>query len=119
MTVSGTYEIEFVIKDQNGNELVKPPLIEDARNHDQYCSFQTQVASGASFASFPFGPVTTCKLLILQSTEEVTVKINGDANIIFLVKELLIIQNNTGFTQIDIKNESGTEATVTGYVLGA
>jgi len=118
MAISGVVSIDLDIHDADGNDLVAPPVISDTEDYDEYITQYLELPSADEFVEASFGFVTTANLILIQSDQELTIKLDGDAAILIPVKEFFLIKSTTGNTALAIKNYSGSAATIRIYILG-
>lgn len=118
MAISVIHSLILEILDSDGGDLARPKPLSDSSEYDEYNTLYAEIASEDSFVSLPFGPVTTGELIVVKSTQEITIKLDADADILFPAKELFVLKSDTGITQVDIKNVSGSTAIVRGYIFG-
>jgi hypothetical protein len=77
----------------------------------QYISKQLTLATGVTDQAVDFTPITTAKNVYIESTNQISVKLNLNTNPAIIIKDILFLGTDS-ITALYLSNASGQTATV-------
>lgn len=121
LTATGTFKLGT---DSTLAELLaaRSLSLTEGEDHEEFSGQFIELANGASGEAVSLGPLTTCKALLIYSSRQITVNINGSEAIPLghtAAEACWILLPATSFTSLTLSNSSGDVALVHVVMAGA
>ena len=110
-------QLSLKVKDASNTEIVRNIILSTTQNTQGTAMFPQVIAGSSTNVALNLGGITQGKWLLIETDQEITVKLNNVTDTGFPVDGLLLVKSDTGITGVFVStgaNETCVKLTIVG-----